>query len=56
MKRFLHKRVRLHPGDKHGQSLILFALLLPLMLLFAAFAIDAAHAFVDRYRGLPQTS
>jgi hypothetical protein len=50
-----NKRTRLHPRDKKGQSLVLFALLFPLMLLFAAFAIDAAHAFVD-YRHLQNTA
>ena len=36
-----------HDG-KSGQSLVLFAICLPLMLLFVAFVVDAGHAFVDQ--------
>ena len=39
---------RLRREGKSGQSLVLFAITLPLMLLFVAFVVDAAHAFVDQ--------
>src|SRR5215471_15628173 len=43
------KRVR--AGRREGQSLLLFALLLPVLVVFVAFVVDGAHAFVD-YRHL----
>jgi hypothetical protein len=51
IKRLGSKRVRLIPGRNEGQSLLLFAIMLPLILLFVAFVVDGAHAFVD-YRHL----
>jgi hypothetical protein len=50
IERLAKKRVKLFPG-REGQSLLLFALMLPLILLFVAFVVDGAHAFVD-YRHL----
>jgi hypothetical protein len=50
IKKLARKRVRLFPG-REGQSLILMALLIPVLLVFAAFVVDGAHAFVD-YRHL----
>ena len=40
---------------REGQSLVLFAILMPTLLVFAAFGIDGAHAFVD-YRHLQNTA
>jgi hypothetical protein len=50
IKKLARKRVRLFPG-REGQSLVLMALLIPVLLVFAAFVVDGAHAFVD-YRHL----
>jgi len=47
LRRLSRKRVRLIPGRYEGQSLLLVAVLLPLLLIFLAFVVDGAHAFVD---------
>ena len=36
---------------RDGQSLVLFAVVLPMLIIFLAFVVDGAHAFVD-YRHL----
>jgi hypothetical protein len=50
MKRLVTRRVKLFPG-REGQSLLLVAILIPVLIIFAAFVVDGAHAFVD-YRHL----
>jgi hypothetical protein len=55
MNRLAKKRIRVFPGRNEGQSLLLIALLLPVILIFAAFAVDGAHAFAD-YRHLQNTA
>jgi Putative Flp pilus-assembly TadE/G-like len=42
------------PGRNDGQSLVLFAIMIPVLLVFAAFVVDGAHAFVDRYTSFPR--
>jgi Flp pilus assembly protein TadG len=55
IKRLAKKRVRVIPGRNEGQSLVLFAIMIPVFIVFAAFVVDGAHAFVDRNRGFAQT-
>jgi hypothetical protein len=50
IKRLLTKRVKVFPG-REGQSLVMMAILIPVLIIFAAFVVDGAHAFVD-YRHL----
>ena len=54
LSRLPHKRVKLRLGAREGQSLVLVAIV-PLLLLFPAFVVDAGKAFVDKDRVLPQT-
>jgi hypothetical protein len=56
MKRLSRGRLGRVPGREDGKSLFLLALLLPVLLLFLAFAVDGAHVFADRNTGFPQTS
>jgi len=54
VSRLLRKRVKLRPGVGEGQLLVLFAIMLPVLMVFVAFVVDGAHAFVDRNKGLLQ--
>jgi len=54
VSRLLRKRVTLRPGVGEGQSLVLFAIMLPVRVIFLGFVVDGAHAFVDRNKGLLQ--
>jgi len=47
IRRLARKRVKFIPGRNEGQSLLLFALMLPLLVIFLGFVVDGAHAFVD---------
>src|SRR5262249_16616088 len=52
LKKFADRLLaRIHPGRRDGQSLLLFAIMLPVLVVFAAFVVDGAPAFVD-YRHL----
>jgi Flp pilus assembly protein TadG len=54
--RWLRKTRLLSRDRSRGQSLVLLAFLLPVLLIFVAFVVDGAHAFVDRNTGFPQTA
>ena len=55
MRRPRKKRFKLWPGRNGGQSLVLFAIVLPVLIVFVAFVVDGAHAFVAKNRVFPQT-
>jgi Flp pilus assembly protein TadG len=55
IKRLSNRHIRLIRGRSEGQTLLLFAVMLPLIIVVLAFVVDGAHAFVDRNTGLPQT-